>query len=153
MGQLRVLENAEGLARAAATLIAQHISVVLGAGGARFGLALSGGRTPLSTYEMLAAAVGADQWRKVEIYLGDERPAGAAGGPRGAEGRDRRGEGRGGVARVQERDRSCEWPGPPGPRARMADARGGPELAPRPPARLSARPATPSPSPGAARWP
>jgi len=75
MGQLRVLENAEGLARAAATLIAQHISVVLGAGGARFGLALSGGRTPLSTYELLVSAqlVGADQWRKVEIYFADER--------------------------------------------------------------------------------
>src|SRR2546425_11422039 len=75
MGQLRVLEDAEGLARAAATLIATHCAAALGAGGASCGLALSGGRTPLSTYELLASAqlVGAEQWRKVDIYFADER--------------------------------------------------------------------------------
>ena len=75
MGQMRVLESAEGLARAAATFISQRIVSVLGSGGARFSLGLSGGRTPLSTYELLATAplLGTDKWRVVDIYFADER--------------------------------------------------------------------------------
>jgi 6-phosphogluconolactonase len=74
MGQVRVYEDAAELAQAAAGKIAQRIIASVGMGG-RCSLALSGGRTPIATYQALAAGpwVGAEKWRGVDVYFADER--------------------------------------------------------------------------------
>ncbi len=74
MGQVRVYDDAAGLAQAAAGKIAQRIIAGVGVGG-RCRIALSGGRTPIATYQALARGpwVGPLQWRGVEIYFADER--------------------------------------------------------------------------------
>lgn len=74
MGQVRIYEDAAELSHAAAGKIAQRIVAGVGVGG-RFSLALSGGRTPIATYQALAAGpwVGPDRWRSVAIYFADER--------------------------------------------------------------------------------
>jgi 6-phosphogluconolactonase len=74
MGQVRVYEDAAELAQAAAGKIAQRIVAGVGLGG-RFRVALSGGHTPIATYQALAAGpwVGPGHWRGVEIYFADER--------------------------------------------------------------------------------
>ena len=66
--------DAGELAQAAASKIAQRIVAGTGRGG-RFRVALSGGQTPIATYQALAAGpwVGQEQWRVVEIYFTDER--------------------------------------------------------------------------------
>ena len=74
MGQVRIYEDAAELAQAAAGKIAQRIVAGVGLGG-RVRVALSGGHTPIATYQALAAGpwVGQEQWRGVEIYFSDER--------------------------------------------------------------------------------
>src|SRR5437773_1769646 len=74
MGQVRVFADAAELAQAAAGKIAQRIVAGTGLGG-RFRIALSGGQTPIATYQALAAGpwVGQERWRVVEIYFADER--------------------------------------------------------------------------------
>jgi 6-phosphogluconolactonase len=74
MGQVRVYADAAELAQAAAGKIAQRIVAGVGVGG-RFRIALSGGHTPIATYQALATGpwVGPEKWRGVEIYFADER--------------------------------------------------------------------------------
>jgi len=74
VGQVRLFADAAELAQAAAGTIVQRLIARVGAGG-RYLIALSGGRTPIATYQALAAAplVGAEKWRAVEIYFADER--------------------------------------------------------------------------------
>lgn len=63
--RLRVLENPEELARAAAELVAEALG-----SGART-LVLAGGSTPQRTYELLAARQL--EWGRVTVLFGDER--------------------------------------------------------------------------------
>ena len=74
MGQVRVYADAAELAQAAAGKIAQRIVASVGVGG-RCSLALSGGHTPITTFQALAAGpwVGAERWRAVDVYFADER--------------------------------------------------------------------------------
>lgn len=74
MGRVQVVPTADALASAAATMIGSRIASGLNTG-ARFALALSGGRTPAETYRRLAALpiLDAAKWSRVEIYFADER--------------------------------------------------------------------------------
>jgi 6-phosphogluconolactonase len=74
MGRILTVADPDDLASTASGFIMQRITSGLAAG-ARFGLALSGGRTPLETYRRLAAAplLGPEKWARVEIYFADER--------------------------------------------------------------------------------
>ena len=74
MGQVRIYADAAELAQAAAGKIAQRLIAGMGVGG-RCRVALSGGHTPIATYQALAAGpwLGPLQWRGVEIYFTDER--------------------------------------------------------------------------------
>ncbi|MGI8568420.1 MAG: 6-phosphogluconolactonase [Methylocella sp.] len=64
-----VAGDAEALARRVADFIAAR---ALSASG-RFSLSLSGGSTPKRAYELLADYGAALDWRKVHLFLGDER--------------------------------------------------------------------------------
>lgn len=70
---VRVLADAEGVARAAAGELVRLVR----ASGARehFAVALAGGRTPRRCYELLAAPPLRDlvRWPEIEIFFGDER--------------------------------------------------------------------------------
>ena len=70
--RVEVLPDAEALAHRAA----DEVVAVLGEAVERRGLAtwvLAGGSTPRPTYELLAACPDALDWRRVELYWGDER--------------------------------------------------------------------------------
>lgn len=62
--------DAEDVARCAADLVLRSAAAAIAARG-RFRLVLAGGRTPRRVYELLLAA--AVDWRRWELYLGDER--------------------------------------------------------------------------------
>ncbi len=66
--------DAAELAQAAASKIAQRIVAGMGVGG-RYRIALSGGRTPIATYQGLAAGPWLDErkWRRLDVYFADER--------------------------------------------------------------------------------
>ncbi|MGH2919223.1 MAG: 6-phosphogluconolactonase [Solirubrobacteraceae bacterium] len=70
MTTLRVLEDAEAVARHAADEIAWRIGDAR-AEGREVHVALAGGRTPRRTYELLAGIEGS--WAHVHLWLGDER--------------------------------------------------------------------------------
>jgi 6-phosphogluconolactonase len=74
MGQVRVFADAAELAQAAAGKIAQRIIASMGVGG-RCSLVLSGGHTPIASYQALAAGPWLDplKWRAVDVYFADER--------------------------------------------------------------------------------
>ena len=70
MTELRVLPDAEAVARHAADRIAGRIGDAR-RDGRDFHIALAGGQTPRRAYELLAAIEGS--WRHVHLWLGDER--------------------------------------------------------------------------------
>lgn len=70
MTALRILQDAEGVARHAAETIATRI-VDARAEGRAVHIALAGGRTPRRAYELLAGFEGS--WGHVHLWLGDER--------------------------------------------------------------------------------
>jgi 6-phosphogluconolactonase len=70
MTRLRVLDDAEAVARYAADQLAWRISDAR-ARGEQFHIALAGGTTPQRTYELLAEMEGS--WGHVHLWLGDER--------------------------------------------------------------------------------
>ncbi|MEO6600461.1 MAG: 6-phosphogluconolactonase [Polyangiaceae bacterium] len=65
-----VVDSSE-IAKLAAQRIADALKAAIQAGGTAT-LALSGGTTPRAAYEALAKIVGID-WRRVNVYFGDER--------------------------------------------------------------------------------
>ena len=69
-----VLPDAESLAVAAATVIAEEARRAVESAG-RFSIALAGGSTPRPVYELLSTPPLADQmpWRETEVFWGDER--------------------------------------------------------------------------------
>ncbi len=71
---LRILEDPAGLAATAAREFAARAAGAVRERG-RFAVALAGGSTPRSAYELLARdyADGVD-WRRVHFFFGDERP-------------------------------------------------------------------------------
>ena len=70
---VRVFENSQELARAAAQTFAEEATGSTREGG-RFAVALAGGSTPKVLYELLASEYrNALDWRKVHIFFGDER--------------------------------------------------------------------------------
>ncbi len=73
-GELRVYDDAEQLARAAAELFVKVASESIKARG-RFRVVLSGGSTPRRVYELLATTVFSStvDWDHVDIFWGDER--------------------------------------------------------------------------------
>jgi len=68
--ELRVLPDAEAVARHAADTIAWRIAAARAAG-REVHIALAGGSTPRRTYELLAGVDGS--WDHVHLWLGDER--------------------------------------------------------------------------------
>lgn len=70
---LRVHPDEESLGRAAARLLVERLGGARP--GARASLALSGGRTPLGLYELLASPefAGRIPWPEIEVYWTDER--------------------------------------------------------------------------------
>ncbi len=72
--QLRILEDPEDLARAAAELFAALAADAIARRG-RFAVALAGGSTPKRLYQMLADDVHRKQidWSRLEIFWNDER--------------------------------------------------------------------------------
>ena len=72
--ELRVLPDAEALARAAAGELQARLRSAIGARG-RAALVLSGGATPRETYRLLArrAAPAGPDWTRVAFLFGDER--------------------------------------------------------------------------------
>ena len=73
-GELRLVPDAEALARAAASLFSQVTTAAVGERGRAF-VALSGGSTPKRMGELLATPPYRDQvpWDKLEVFWGDER--------------------------------------------------------------------------------
>lgn len=71
---VRVLPDAQSVARSAAELFAQSAVAAI-EDRRRFNVALAGGSTPKAMYELLAAGtVGRDvHWPKVRVYFSDER--------------------------------------------------------------------------------
>jgi 6-phosphogluconolactonase len=71
---IRILETAEEVARAAADLFTDIAIASISAEG-RFSVALAGGSTPRRTYQLLASEEYRDRvsWSKVHIFFGDER--------------------------------------------------------------------------------
>lgn len=71
---IRILENAEGVARAAADCFVDITFSSISAQG-RFSVALAGGSTPRRTYELLATEEYRNRiaWPKVHIFFSDER--------------------------------------------------------------------------------
>lgn len=75
---VRVYENVQGLATAAATAFVEQAKAAI-EGNGRFTVALAGGSTPRATYETLASEYGAPSdldWSKVHVFFGDERTVG-----------------------------------------------------------------------------
>lgn len=71
--EVREVADAAGLCRAAADLIAATAAAAVAARG-RFTLALSGGNTPRSLYQLLAAEYASRlPWSASRLYFGDER--------------------------------------------------------------------------------
>lgn len=68
--RLRVLPDAESVARHAADALAEAIAAAR-RDGRELHIALAGGSTPRRAYELLAAVEGS--WRHVHLWLGDER--------------------------------------------------------------------------------
>jgi len=68
---IQIYPDLEALSRAAAALFAQQAVQARG----RFSVAISGGRTPERTYQLLAQPPVRDQvpWEKVHVFWGDER--------------------------------------------------------------------------------
>lgn len=73
-GEVWVYDNAEEVARAAADAFVACVAGVL-ADGAVARVALAGGSTPKAMYRLLASPAYRErvEWRRVEIYFGDER--------------------------------------------------------------------------------
>jgi 6-phosphogluconolactonase len=73
-GELHVYDDAPTLARAVADLFARTADVAV-AGRGDFHVALSGGNTPRTAYELLAEEPLRDEipWANVFVYFGDER--------------------------------------------------------------------------------
>jgi 6-phosphogluconolactonase len=71
---IQVYPDLESLSRAAAALLVTQANLAVAARG-RFSVALSGGATPVRTYELLAAPPLAAQvpWDRVHVFWGDER--------------------------------------------------------------------------------
>jgi 6-phosphogluconolactonase len=71
---IRIFENAEEVARAAADAFAE-IAVASIAAEGRFSVALAGGSTPRRTYQLLASEEYRNRihWSQVHIFFGDER--------------------------------------------------------------------------------
>ncbi len=72
--RLHIYPDPEALSRAAAQLFVERANRAVAAQG-RFSAALSGGRTPVRTYELLAQAPFRDQvdWAQTHVFWGDER--------------------------------------------------------------------------------
>lgn len=72
--QVRVLDDAEGVARSAAERFVELARDAISAR-ERFSIALAGGSTPKRTYELLAGDEHKERvdWSKVHIFFGDER--------------------------------------------------------------------------------
>jgi 6-phosphogluconolactonase len=72
--RVRVFDDPEGVARAAAHRIVELADESIGEKGT-FSLALSGGSTPRSVYELLAGEEFRDRidWASVHVFFGDER--------------------------------------------------------------------------------
>ncbi len=73
-GELRLCENSEEVAVAAADLFIELCAQAI-AGRGRFRVALSGGSTPKHSYELLAGQARSSRvdWQKTDIFWGDER--------------------------------------------------------------------------------
>jgi 6-phosphogluconolactonase len=71
---VRVFDDAEAVARAAAARFAELAAESIAARGA-FSVALAGGTTPRRVYELLAGEEwrGRVEWEKVHVFFGDER--------------------------------------------------------------------------------
>ena len=71
---IKVYPDLESLSRAAAALLVEQASLAVAARG-RFSVALSGGKTPRRTYELLASQPFKEQapWHRMHIFWGDER--------------------------------------------------------------------------------
>jgi 6-phosphogluconolactonase len=71
---IRIFDNAEGVARAAADSFADIATASISDEG-RFSVALAGGSTPRRTYELLASPEYRNRipWAQVHIFFGDER--------------------------------------------------------------------------------
>ncbi len=72
--KVSIMENAEGVAHAAASRFIELARVAIDSEG-RFAVALSGGSTPLRAYQMLASDEFKEtiDWAKVHVFFGDER--------------------------------------------------------------------------------
>ncbi|QIN80544.1 6-phosphogluconolactonase [Rubrobacter marinus] len=76
--EVRVHEDIEGLAEAAARLFVREANEAIGGSG-RFAVALAGGSTPKATYEILASRYASPSdldWSKAHVFFGDERAVG-----------------------------------------------------------------------------
>lgn len=71
---IKIYPDLNALSRAAAAIFVEQASQAVAARG-RFSVALSGGTTPQSTYELLAQSPSRDRvdWDKVHVFWGDER--------------------------------------------------------------------------------
>ena len=71
---IQIYPDLESLSRAAAARLVRQAEQAVAARG-RFGVALSGGRTPRRTYELLGQAPWKDQgpWDRTFVFWGDER--------------------------------------------------------------------------------
>ena len=74
MAELKIFDDAEALARAAAGEIASNAETAIASQG-RFTIALSGGSTPRPIYRLLAEQPYRDRilWDRVHVFWGDER--------------------------------------------------------------------------------
>lgn len=74
MKDIRILPNADSLAKAAADYIIEVAAKAIAKSG-RFSIALSGGSTPRALYQLLAAEPYIKQinWQNVHFFWGDER--------------------------------------------------------------------------------
>ena len=70
---VRVFENSQELARAAAQTFAEEATGSTREGG-RFAVALAGGSTPKALYELLATGYRDKlDWSRIHVFFGDER--------------------------------------------------------------------------------
>jgi 6-phosphogluconolactonase len=71
---IRTFRDPEAVSRAAADLFVASAQEAIARRG-RFNVALSGGRTPLGTYQLLAEPHWRDRtpWRQIDVFWGDER--------------------------------------------------------------------------------
>jgi 6-phosphogluconolactonase len=71
---IRVFDNPEGVAHAAAEKFLDYCQAAISDGGC-FSVALAGGNTPRRVYELLASESFRDriQWSRVHLFFGDER--------------------------------------------------------------------------------